>query len=92
MITPESIDFSLLPSLCLTRRSELPEVPAIYFAIASSTISKISSTSASDELDFLRLVFNWLYRSAASGKSLLAVADFCFSSASSDSNCLICSP
>jgi DNA-binding Xre family transcriptional regulator len=35
MITPESIDFSVLPSLCLTRRSELPEVPAIYFAINS---------------------------------------------------------
>jgi hypothetical protein len=35
MITPESIDFSVLPSLCLTRRSELPEVPAIYFAIDS---------------------------------------------------------
>lgn len=35
MITPESIDFSVLPSLCLTRRAELPEAPAIYFAIDS---------------------------------------------------------
>jgi hypothetical protein len=32
MITPESIDFSVLPSLCLTRRAELPETAAIYFA------------------------------------------------------------
>ena len=35
MITPESIDFSVLPSLCLTRRVELPETAAIYFAIDS---------------------------------------------------------
>jgi len=35
MIEPSSIDFSVLPSLCLTRRSELPETPAIYFAIDS---------------------------------------------------------
>ena len=52
---------------------------------------KISSTSASDALDFLRLAFNWLYRSAASSHSL-ALADFCFRLESCDytstSSCL----
>ena len=35
MITPSSLDLATLPSLCLSRRSELPETPAIYFAIDS---------------------------------------------------------
>jgi excinuclease UvrABC nuclease subunit len=35
MINPSSLDLTTLPSLCLSRRSELPEAPAIYFAINS---------------------------------------------------------
>jgi excinuclease UvrABC nuclease subunit len=35
IIDPNSIDLATLPSLCLSRRSELPEAPAIYFAIDS---------------------------------------------------------
>ena len=42
------------------------------------------SRSAKSVFDFLRFDFNWLSRSAASGKSLLAAADFCFRSESSD--------
>lgn len=35
MINPSSLDLTALPSMCLSRRSELPEAPAIYFAIDS---------------------------------------------------------
>jgi len=35
MITPNSLDLSALPSLYLSHRSELPEIPAIYFVIDS---------------------------------------------------------
>jgi hypothetical protein len=35
MINPSSLDLTTLPSLCLSRRAELPETPAIYFAIDS---------------------------------------------------------
>lgn len=35
MITPNSLDLSALPSVCLSRRAELPETAAIYFAIDS---------------------------------------------------------
>jgi len=49
----------------------------------SSIISKIASMSASVTGDFLRLAFNLFNRSAASGKSTLAVTDFCFRTATS---------
>jgi len=32
MIAPNSLDLSALPSVCLSRRAELPETVAIYFA------------------------------------------------------------
>jgi hypothetical protein len=35
MISPASLDLSALPFLCLSRRAELPEAPAVYFAIDS---------------------------------------------------------
>lgn len=35
MINPSSLDLAALPSVCLSRRSELPEAPAIYFVIDS---------------------------------------------------------
>jgi len=35
IIDPNSIDLATLPSLCLSRRAELPEAPAVYFAINS---------------------------------------------------------
>ena len=35
MITPNSFDITTLPSLCLSRRRELPRTSAIYFAIDS---------------------------------------------------------
>lgn len=35
MIEPESINLLALPSLSLSRRGELPETSAIYFAIDS---------------------------------------------------------
>jgi len=35
IIDPNSIDLATLPSLCLSRRSELPRTSAIYFVINS---------------------------------------------------------
>jgi excinuclease UvrABC nuclease subunit len=35
MINPSSLDLTALPSLCLSRRAELPKAPAVYFAIDS---------------------------------------------------------
>lgn len=45
MINPQSLNLSALPSLPLDRRSQLPEIPCIYFAVDSQgTVQYIGRT------------------------------------------------
>jgi len=59
-------------------------LPIVLFSaqislLSVSSISKTTSISAKFAPDFLRLVFNWLSRSAAPGNSATAGAEFLFS-------------